>query len=121
MTQEENPTTEPDRRDGIRASVVASTLALLLSLVAIWSIAVPRLAVCPAIYPAPPGCTQGDRVLAGGVASLLVLGVYAVAVAVARTIGRTRTALLVGAPVLVAVAGVVGYQVTLYSTGFLIG
>ncbi|QDB78741.1 hypothetical protein FE251_04630 [Georgenia wutianyii] len=107
MTVDDSTATSPGM--GTRSVVIAATVVLVATLAAIWWLVVPMEVVCPAIYPAPPGCGGAERRPAGVTWTGIVAAVYALSVVVASTWGRrrrwlTRAAMLV--LVLVAIAGI---------------
>ncbi len=97
---------------------VLSTVVTAAGLAAIWYLAVPRVTVCPAIYPAPPGCTLQDRVATATVWTVLVAIVW-IATLVAVRLRRTVLPLVLLA--LSTALCLVGYWGTLYSAGSVIG
>ncbi|MFC0647406.1 hypothetical protein [Cellulomonas phragmiteti] len=97
---------------------VVSSALTAAGLAAVWLLAVPREAVCPAIYPPPAGCTTADRVGTATAWTLALVAVWAVTLATARLRGRTIPSLLVAVTIVLCLAAYVG---TLYSTGFVLG
>lgn len=95
-----------------------ATVVTAAALAAVWLLAVPREVVCPAIYPAPPGCSTQDRVATATVWTVVLLVAWAATVAAGRLRNRVVPSLLVAATIALALAAYVG---TLYSTGFVIG
>src|SRR5690554_2386424 len=80
----------PARRSPSWRAPAIATVALLASLAACWWLAVPRHAVCPAIYPAPAGCSTQDRQAAAVTWTVVLVTVYALVLATTATVGRGR-------------------------------
>ena len=97
--------------------ILLGTLVAIASLAAIWW-AEGFDVVCPAVYPADPSCTAEYRRTAALVSSAVVLGLWGVVAAVSWWARRARGVLLVLSLVALLVAGLLGYTVTLSSTGF---
>lgn len=100
---------------GVGAAITAVALA------AIWWAAVEVSAVCPAIYPGPPGCTQEHRHETGLTWGAVVLATYALSAATALTLGRRHRWLCPTGLVVLIVVGIVGYGQTMGSTGYAVG
>ncbi|WP_050723698.1 hypothetical protein [Microbacterium sp. GCS4] len=84
----------------------------------IWLAAVPfGPLVCPAVYPAPPNCFEGNREGSALIMTLVVGVVYAVTLLAAVLPGTRRVAMTAGV-VLLAVAPFVAYAVVAWSPGF---
>lgn len=102
-----------------RRLVPARAVATVGALVAAgWTAALiwvtqPRHAVCPAIYPAPPGCS--DRTGTAGLWVAAVWAALAIAIVILRLRGR-RLSGAIAALALVVLVGAVGYRVVLYGT-----
>jgi hypothetical protein len=113
--------TAPVSRDvQARRAVGAATVVLLATVAAIWWLAVPLEAVCPAVDPAPGGCTASDRESAGVTWTIVVAIAYALSVAVALTVGR-RWRWLSGAAISVLlVVAVIAFGAVLGSTGYIV-
>ena len=80
----------------------------------------PREIICPAIYPAPPTCTQEHRVETGILWTVVLAVTYAVALAVTLTVGRRRRSLGAAAVVVLVLCAVVAYAAVLSSTGYVL-
>ncbi|MGV8967780.1 MAG: hypothetical protein ACOH2F_16060 [Cellulomonas sp.] len=99
-------------------AVVLATVVALVTCAAIWLLAVPMEAVCPAVYPAPGGCTAADRQSAGVTWTIVVAVAYALTVAVALTVGRRKQRLTRVALSALVVVAVVGFGAVQGSTGY---
>lgn len=88
MAVEDSSAKSPGAR--ARNIVMFATVVLGATLAFIWFLVVPMEAVCPAIYPAPPGCTAEDRRSAAVTWTIVVALVYLLSVTVALTLGRGR-------------------------------
>ena len=97
------------------ASVVS-----LATYAAIWWLAVPIEALCPAVYPAPAGCTAADRQAAGVTWTIIVAVTFALTVAIALAIGRRRQGLTRAALSALVVVAVVGLGAVQGSAGFVV-
>ncbi|WP_242511298.1 hypothetical protein [Pengzhenrongella frigida] len=106
----------PDTR--ARGAVTLATVVSLATCAAIWWLAVPMEPVCPAVYPAPGGCTAADRQAAGVTWTIVVAVSYVLTVAIALTIGRRRRWLTTAAMSALVVVSVVGFGAVQGSTGF---
>ncbi|MBO1753407.1 hypothetical protein J4G33_16485 [Actinotalea sp. BY-33] len=97
--------------------ILLGTLVAIASLAAIWW-AEGFDVVCPAVYPGDPSCTEEYRRTTAVVSSAVVLGFWGVVVATSWWVRRARFALVGLALVALLLAGLLGYTVTLSSTGF---
>lgn len=75
-------------------------------------------AVCPAVYPAPGGCTAADRQAAGVTWTIVVAVSCALTVFCVLTIGRRRQWATRAALTALVVIAVVGFGAVQGSTGF---
>lgn len=82
--------TEPDPLARTWPATVAAVVLALAGAAVVWFLAVPRFDVCPAIYPAPPGCATADRVGPGLVATGGLVVALVVAIVLLRTVARSR-------------------------------
>lgn len=103
-----------------RSAVTLATAVLVATLAAIWFLVVSLEAVCPAIHPAPPGCTAADRRSAGVTWSVIVALVYAVSLAVALTLRRSRRWLTHAAMLVLVLVAIIGIGAVQGSTGSVI-
>lgn len=93
--------------------ITLATVVLVATWAVLWLVVIPVGVACPAIYPAPPGCSAADRRAAGVTWSLIVTMAYALSVTTALTMGRGRRWLshaAMWALVLVAVIGIGAVQ-----------
>ncbi|QTE27940.1 hypothetical protein [Pengzhenrongella sicca] len=97
--------------------MTAATIVSVAACAAIWWVAVPMEAVCPAVYPAPVGCTAADRQSAGVTWTIALAVSYVVTVAVALTIGRRYRWLTRAAMSALVVVAVFGFGAVQGSTG----
>ncbi|MBZ2198194.1 hypothetical protein [Occultella gossypii] len=95
--------------------VVAASLILLWSLVATWLLAIPvaAQAACPAIYPAPPGCSPA-RVPAAALWSAILIAAYSTVIILAVKARHRGLGALIGGVVLLAALAFAAHRVTLY-------
>lgn len=112
----------PAKSPGVRARsvVIHATVVLVATWAVIWWLVVPMEAVCPAIYPAPPGCTAADRWSAGVTWTVIVAGIYALSVAIALTLGRGRRWLTHAAMLVLGFVAIIGVGAVQGSTGHVI-
>lgn len=103
-----------------RSVVTLATVVLVATWAAIWWLAVPLEAVCPAVYPAPTGCTAADRKSVGVTWTIVVAVVYVLSVALALTLGRRRRWVTHAAMLTLVVVAIVGIGAVQGSTGFVI-
>lgn len=87
---------------------------------AIWGLAVPVDVVCPAIYPAPPGCTVADRKSAGVTWTAVITAVYVASIVCTVTLGRHRRWLTYAAISALVVVAIVGLGAVQNSTGYVL-
>jgi cytochrome bd-type quinol oxidase subunit 2 len=99
---------------------LVATVVAVVAYAVIWAAAVPREVACPAIYPAPPGCSVDSRESAGVLWSVVLGVVYAAALAVTLTVGRRRRSVAVVAVVVLAACAVLACGAVLFSTGFVL-
>jgi len=118
MTVDGTSAVTPDTR--ARRAVTLATVVSIATCAAIWWLAVPMEAVCPAVYPAPGGCTAADRQSAGVTWTIVVAVSYALTVAIALTLGRRRRWLTRAAMSTLVVVAVVGFGAVQVSTGFVV-
>ncbi len=103
------------------SSATVATGVLIAAWAAIWGLAVPLEAVCPAVYPAPAGgCTAADRISAGVTWTIVLAVGYALTVAIALTLGRRRPWLTRAVIAALAIVAVVGFGAVMGSTGFVV-
>ena len=86
--------------------VVTAVALAVAGLAAIWFLAVPRSGVCPALYPAPPGCGTVNRVQAAWVASGGLAVALALSVLTLRTAARGRPGRCAGALIVLGLLGI---------------
>jgi len=101
----------------MRSVVIAATVVLVATLAAFWWVVVPMEAVCPAIYPAPSGCSGADRRSAGVTWTGIVAAVYALSVALALTLGRRRRWLTRAAMLGLGIVAIIGIGAVQGSAG----
>lgn len=118
MTVDGTSAVTPDTR--ARRAVTLATVVSIATCAAIWWLAVPMEAVCPAVYPAPGGCTAADRQSAGVTWTIVVAVSYALTVVIALTLGRRRRWLTRAAMSALVVVAVVGFGAVQGSTGFVV-
>ncbi|MCM3662640.1 hypothetical protein M3148_16840 [Georgenia satyanarayanai] len=108
-----------EKSPGVRTHrvIVLATAVLVATWVVLWLAVVPVGVACPAIYPAPPGCSAADRRSAGVTWSLIVTMVYALSVTIALTFGRGRRWLTHGAVWALVLVAVIGIGAVQGSTG----
>lgn len=116
MAADDSPARSPDAR--VRNVVMFATVVLGATLAFIWFLVVPMEAVCPAIYPAPPGCTAEDRRSAAVTWTIIVALVYVLSVAVALTLGRGRRWLTHAAMLVLGFVAIIGIGAVQGSTGY---
>ncbi|GGH43430.1 hypothetical protein [Microbacterium album] len=101
---------------------LALTAVLLVTLAAIWFGAVPRDVACRADYPGDPTCTPEQRRAVALGATIGVTVLYAALLAAIVTLGRRYpVAVAIVATAVLGLAGVIAYQITLASTGYVGG
>lgn len=103
-----------------RRAVILATAVSMTTCAAIWWLAVPMEAVCPAVYPAPGGCTASYRQSAGVTWTIVVAMSYALTVAIALTLGRRRRWLTRAAMSTLVIVAVVAFGAVQGSTGFVV-
>ena len=113
MTSDPAPTRARTRPLWLVATVVAAVAA-----VGVWGDAVPRDAICPAVYPAPYPCSQEHRVETGVLWTVVLALAYAVALIITLTVGRRLRPLAAAAVVVLVLGAIVAYRMVLFSTGF---
>lgn len=104
-----------------RSVVILATVILGATLAVIWLLVVPMEPACPAIYPAPRGCSTADRMSAGATWTVVIAVVYALSVTVALSFGRSRRWLTQAAMLTLVLVAIVGIGAVTGSTGFVVG
>lgn len=95
------------------AVVAGGTAVVVVALVSLWRLVEPvSTAVCPAIWPAPPGCADRMPPTAAAWTAGLIAAVVAVVVVVALS-GRRRFVVAVAGSLTLLLAAAVGYRATL--------
>jgi len=94
-----------------RNVVIVATVVLVVTLAAIWWLVVPMEVICPAIYPAPPGCHEVDRRSAGVTWTGIIATTYVLAVALMLTMGRRRRWLTHSAMLVLVLVAIIGIGV----------
>ncbi|WP_154792714.1 hypothetical protein [Occultella kanbiaonis] len=94
--------------------IVAASLILLWSVVATWLLAIPAAAqaVCPAVHPAPAGCSPA-RVPVAALWSAILIATYATVTILAVKARHRGFGALIGGVVLLAALAFAAHRVTL--------
>ncbi|CAM3419383.1 hypothetical protein OCAE111667_08995 [Occultella aeris] len=105
---------DPPSRAAAAWVIVAASLILLWSLVATWLLAIPATAqaVCPAVHPAPAGCSPA-RVPVAALWSGILIAAYSTVMILAVKARHRGFGALIGGVVLLAALAFAAHRVTL--------
>ena len=117
----------PDQRTAASVSdtrpwraVALATAVAVITWAAMWLLAVPLEAVCPAADPGSVGCTAADRESAGIAWTIVVTVTYLVTVAIVTTVGRRYRWAMTATLWLLALVAIVAFGAVQGSTGYAI-
>ncbi|TDE91573.1 hypothetical protein EXU48_15615 [Occultella glacieicola] len=110
---EPDPPSTPSRAAATWVILTAS-LILLWTLVSVWLLAIPAPAqsACPAVHPAPAGCSPA-RVPVAALWSVVLAAAYATVLILALKARHRGLGALIGGVVMLAALGFAAYRVTL--------